>query len=122
MQKKRIIRIAIIIVLIVAAVLVYGKIRKNKNRPEWRTDGLSEGSIREVVTATGSLNPFVLVEVGTEVSGKIERVYKDFNDRVRQGELLAKLDTEILQTSLQSANGELQRARNSAEEPACPRR
>lgn len=116
MQKKRIIRIAIIIVLIVAAVLVYGKIRMNKNRPEWRTDGLSEGSIREVVTATGSLNPFVLVEVGTEVSGKIERVYKDFNDRVRQGELLAKLDTEILQTSLQSANGELQRARNSAEE------
>ena len=116
MHKKGILRIVIIIVLIVAAVFIYGKIKKNKNRPEWRTDGLSEGSIREVVTATGSLNPFVLVEVGTEVSGKIERVYKDFNDRVRQGELLAKLDTEILQTSLQSATGELERARNNAEE------
>lgn len=116
MTKKRIIRIGVIILLIVAALIVFNRCTKNKNKPEWRTDSTSDGSIREVVTATGSLNPYVLVEVGTEVSGKIERVYKDFNDRVRQGELLAKLDTEILQTNLQSANNDLQRAQTALDE------
>jgi HlyD family secretion protein len=43
------------------------------------------------------------VEVGTEVSGKIEKLYKDYNDNVRKGETLAKLDTELLRTSLESS-------------------
>jgi len=70
-------------------------------------DSPSLGSVREVVTAIGSINPYVLVNVGTEVSGKIEKLYKDYNDPVRKGELLAKLDTEILATSLEAARGDL---------------
>ena len=62
------------------------------------------------MTATGSLNPYVLVNVGTEVSGKIEKIYKDFNDRVKKGELLAKLDTELLRTSLEATRGDLAKA------------
>ncbi len=116
MQKKKLIRYIVIALILVAVVFAYLHFRKGKNKAEWRTDVVSEGAIREVVTATGSLNPYILVEVGTEVSGKIEKVYKDFNDRVKKGELLAKLDTEILQTNLDAARSDLARAQSSVAE------
>ncbi len=113
---KKLIKYLVLIALIIAAILIWTHYRKAKNQPEWRTDKPSTGDIREVVTATGSLNPYVLVSVGTEVSGKIDRIYKDFNDRVRKGELLAKLDTEILQTNLDGAKGDLAKANTAMEE------
>lgn len=116
MNKKKIIRYSVIILLIAAAIFAYTRWHKGKNKPEWRTDQSSTGSIREVVTATGSLNPFILVEVGTEVSGRIEKVYKDFNDQVRKGDLLAKLDTEILQANLEATRSDLAKAQTSVAE------
>ncbi len=113
---KKYIKYIVIVALIIAAIIVWGKLKKNKNKPEWRTDTTSQGAIREVVTATGSLNPYVLVNVGTEVSGKIEKIYKDFNDRVKKGELLAKLDTEILKTNLEASKGDLAKAMTAMEE------
>ena len=104
---KKYIKYIVIIAVIVAALVLWGHYRKLKKQPEWRMDKPTEGSIREVVTATGSLNPYILVNVGTEVSGKIEKLYKDFNDRVKKGELLAKLDTEILKTNLEASKGDL---------------
>lgn len=113
---KKYIKYIVIILVIVTAILLWGRYRKAKNQPEWRTDTPSEGSIREVVTATGSLNPYVLVNVGTEVSGKIEKLYKDFNDRVKKGELLAKLDTEILRTNLEASQSDLAKANTSLDQ------
>lgn len=104
---KKYLKYIIIIVVIAAAVIVFNKYRKAKSAPEWKTDKSSVGSLREVVTATGSLNPYLVVDVGTEVSGKIEKLYKDFNDTVKKGELLAKLDTEILNTALEASKGDL---------------
>lgn len=113
---KKYLKYIIIAILVIAAITLYSNYRKKKSRPEWRTDQSSMGPIREVVTATGSLNPYILVEVGTEVSGKIEKIYKDFNDRVRKGDLLAKLDTELLKTALESAKSDVAKATTSAEE------
>ena len=113
---KKYIKYIIIIALITSAIVIWRNYRKNKNQPEWRTDKAASGDIREVVTATGSLNPYVLVSVGTEVSGKIDKLYKDFNDHVRKGELLARLDTEILQTNLDAARGDLAKASTAMEE------
>ncbi|MCB5262253.1 MAG: efflux RND transporter periplasmic adaptor subunit [Candidatus Cloacimonetes bacterium] len=113
---KRYIKYIIIVAVLVIAVIAFNKYRKAKSAPEWRVDSPSSGSVREVVTATGSLNPYVLVNVGTEVSGKIERLYKDFNDTVKKGELLAKLDTEILMTSLEASRGDLAKTVTSMQE------
>lgn len=110
---KKYLKYIVIAAVILAAIIVYVQIRKKANRPEWRSENPSVGTIREVVTATGSINPYILVEVGTEVSGKIEKIYKDFNDRVRNGDLLARLDTEILQTNLESAKAEVSKAKIS---------
>ncbi|PKN73889.1 MAG: efflux RND transporter periplasmic adaptor subunit [Candidatus Cloacimonetes bacterium HGW-Cloacimonetes-3] len=113
---KKYIKYIVIVLVIVAAIVMWSRFSKQKNQPEWRMDKPSEGSIREVVTATGSLNPYVLVNVGTEVSGKIDKLYKDFNDRVKKGELLAKLDTEILRTNLDAAKGDLAKANTAMDE------
>lgn len=113
---KKYLKYIILIALIIIAIIVITSLRKAKNKPEFRTVTPSNGSIREIVTATGSLNPYVLVSVGTEVSGKIEKLYKDFNDPVKKGELLAKLDTEILSTNLEAAKADLAKAKTALDQ------
>lgn len=113
---KKYLTYLIIALIVIAAIVAYTQIRKKSRMPEWRTETPSRGTIREVVTATGSLNPYVLVEVGTEVSGTIQTIYKDFNDPVHKGDLLAKLDTEILLTSLESAQADVNKATISRDE------
>ncbi|MFO8145315.1 MAG: efflux RND transporter periplasmic adaptor subunit [Candidatus Syntrophosphaera sp.] len=115
-KRKKYITYLIIALIVIAAIVAYTQIRKKSRMPEWRTETPSRGTIREVVTATGSLNPYVLVEVGTEVSGTIKTIYKDFNDPVRKGDLLAKLDTEILLTGLESAQADVNKATISRDE------
>ncbi|PKN80511.1 MAG: efflux RND transporter periplasmic adaptor subunit [Candidatus Cloacimonetes bacterium HGW-Cloacimonetes-1] len=113
---KKIFKPLIIIVIIVIAVFAFLHYRKTKNKPEWRTDSPSTGTIREVVTATGSLNPNVSVNVGTEVSGTIQKIYVDFNSIVRKGQLLAKLDTEILETNLEATKSDVAKSKVSMED------
>lgn len=113
---KKYLSYLIVILVVIAAIVLWGRYHKAKKAPEWRLDVATTGNIREVVTATGSLNPYVLVNVGTEVSGKIEKIYKDYNDRVKVGDLLAKLDTELLRTSLDVAKGDLAKSITSMEE------
>jgi len=113
---KKSLKLILIIAVLIGGVYGYNRYRRNKLKPEWRLDTPNIGTIREVVTATGSINPHVMVNVGTEISGKIEKIYKDFNSPVRRGELLAKLDTEILQTNLETAQNELSRANSTVEE------
>ena len=113
---KKLIKPLIIIVIIAIAVFTFLNYNKKKNKPEWRTDSPSTGTIREVVTATGSLNPYVSVNVGTEVSGTIEKIYVDFNSMVRKGQLLAKLDTEILETNLEATKSDVAKSKVSMED------
>lgn len=84
----------------------------------YRTAELQRGDLVVRVTATGVLQPVNQVEVGTEISGAIDSVLVDFNDRVKRGDVLARLDTERLQAqviqaraSLQSANARVEEAR-----------
>ena len=63
----------------------------------FKTQAVSRGDLAVRVTATGTLEPVNQVDVGTEVSGTIESVLVDYNDRVRQGDVLARLDTAQLE-------------------------
>ncbi len=113
---KRKIRLLIILALIAAVIIGYAAYRKKQSRPEWRLASSSRGTIREEVTASGTLSPSSQVEVGTEVSGKIVKLYKDFNDAVRRGELLAKLDTDNLETNLEMARSDVSKAQINVRE------
>ncbi len=83
-----------------------------------RTDGVQyetaevrRGNLTVTVTATGSLEPTNQVEVGIEVSGTIKTVEVDYNDRVRVGQVLARLDTTKLQAQVQQSQAALASAR-----------
>lgn len=110
---KKALKFIVIAVLIAAAIIGYNQYKKKKNKPEWRMDTVSMGSIREEVTSSGTLNPLVTVNVGTEISGTILQLNKDYNSTVRKGEVLAKLDTENLETALESAQTDVKRAQSS---------
>jgi len=114
-MKKRFITIIIAILVIVAGVLLWQS-HKNKSKVQWRTFNTLKTTITESITATGTINPVVQVNVGTEVSGRIEKIYKDFNDHVKKGELLAKLDTQTLEMNLEEAKIELRKTRLTADE------
>jgi HlyD family secretion protein len=69
-----------------------------------------EGQIRRVVTATGTLNAIVNVEVGSQLSGQIAEVFVDFNDNVRRGEPLARLDQRSFEARLEEARAAVELA------------
>lgn len=100
---KKYSRIIVIIIILVVSYFLYNHFFEDKDKYSWKLTTTSKGSIAESITTIGTINPIVTVNVGTEVSGKIESVYKDFNDTVKKGDLLAKLDTENLEFSLEEA-------------------
>ncbi len=76
----------------------------------FRTVPVERGRLRVTVTATGTLSAITTVQVGTQVSGTIARIYVDFNDRVRKGQVLAELDKRPLIAALNDAEAAYERA------------
>lgn len=71
---------------------------------------VEKGTITNTVTATGTLEAITTVQVGTQVSGIIEHVYADFNDNVKQGQVLAKLDETALRAQLEQSQASVDQA------------
>lgn len=111
---KKALKIGIPVLLIALVLTGYTIYKKQKSKPEWRLDTASQGSLREEVTASGTLKASSQVEVGTEISGTIDKIFKDFNDTVKRGEVLARLDTENLESSLESAQSDVAKAQINA--------
>ena len=109
MKKKRKIGLIIlgIIVVAIAAILIV-KAKKSANKElVIRTHVVAEYTVENTVTATGTIEPVETVEVGTQVSGKVEKIYVDFNDVVKKGQLMAELDKQTLNQSLSRAKASL---------------
>lgn len=77
---------------------------------------LERGDIENTVSCTGTISPLSEVEVGTQISGTIDNIYVDFNQPVKKGQLLAKLETELLESSLLSAQAGLEKAQATFEQ------
>ncbi len=92
-MKKKIIISAAILVIIAGVVLVLSLFSRNKNDiPKYEKKAIDKGNIEALVITTGSLNPVTTVDVGSQVSGKIDKLYVDFNSRVKEGQVIAELD------------------------------
>lgn len=100
---------AIIIVLILIFTLKKGK--KGELRVE--TERCRIDSVEVTVTATGELQPVYKVDVGTQVSGIVERIYVDFNSVVKKGQLLAELDRSNLNEQLTQAKTNVSNAQSN---------
>ena len=78
--------------------------------PAYRTAAVTRGSVTATVSSTGKLNAVRTVQVGTQVSGQLAKVYVDFNDRVTKGQLLATIDPTLQQQAVEDAQAQLERA------------
>ena len=95
-------------VVVIAAVVLWLLLRPSKGEGiTLKTAPTSRITIRNSVTATGTVEPVTEVEVGTQVSGIIDRLYVDYNDVVKAGQLIAEMDKVTLQAELESSQAEL---------------
>ena len=107
-KKKKIWLIILGIVVLAIAARVIVKLTKSANKElVIRTHVVGEYTVENTVTATGTIEPVETVEVGTQVSGKVEKIYVDFNDVVKKGQLMAELDKQTLNQSLSRAKASL---------------
>ena len=101
-MKKILVILAII--LLVAAVAGFALL---KRRPEvsYKTVKVERGTIISTVSATGNLSAVITVQVGTQVSGTIQKLYVDYNSRVRKGQPIAEIDPALFKAAVEQARG-----------------
>src|SRR5262245_379305 len=101
---KRLLRWIIILgILIGGGAAAYGpsvKYWKERNRVRYREAEVSQGKITAAVNSTGTIKPVQSVMIGASVSGPIMACYVDFNDEVKKGDLLAKIDPQLYEASV----------------------
>lgn len=122
-MKKKIFAGTIGLLAITGAVLGFTLFNKDKaNGSPYTIEPVTRGSVESLVITTGTLNPVLLVDVGSQVSGKIEEIHADFNSRVSKGQVLAKIDQSSFITQLKqeeanhlSAKASLDKSRTSLE-------
>lgn len=103
-MKKKTWIIVIAVLAILAAVLFFF-LKKNSRgaAPVYETSLIARGDMENSVTATGTVEPMEQVEVGTQVSGIIDKIYVDYNSCVKKGQVIAELDKTVLQAELETA-------------------
>ncbi|MGE5650901.1 MAG: efflux RND transporter periplasmic adaptor subunit [Bacillota bacterium] len=99
---------------VVVALAVIGlRLWSQKNAaPEYKTVKVEKGGITAAVSASGTLNPVVSVQVGSQVSGQLNEILADFNTEVKQGQLIARIDPETFEYKVRQAQADVDAARS----------
>ena len=113
-KKKKLIIWGIIVAVLIIVVVAMMALKKGKpHGMTLNTERAKIDSIEVTVTATGEIQPVYKVDVGTQVSGKVEKLYVDFNSEVKKGDLLAELDRSTLSEQVQQAEAQLSNAQSN---------
>jgi HlyD family secretion protein len=94
-KKTIVIAAAVLLVLGISGLFL---LRDGGSENKYETQAVDRGNITEKIAATGTINPVITVKVGSQVSGRIEKIFADFNSRVEKGQLIAQLETDIYQS------------------------
>src|ERR1043166_4903467 len=86
-----------------------------KAATDFRTDAVTRGSVSEIVNATGDVSAIVTVNVGSQVSGIIDKLFVDFNSKVKKGQPLATIDPRLFKAQLEKAEATLAANRANVE-------
>jgi HlyD family secretion protein len=103
----------LLVVAAVAGVLVWRSKSKGQSKYEYVTAPVKTGDLRETVTATGTLKGLDSVDVGAQISGRVAKVYVDFNDKVSAGQVLAEIDPESLKNRVEQSRAQVRSADSS---------
>ncbi len=104
--------IALVIVVAVAFGL-WKAFGASSNAPDYRFARVERGNVTSVVSAAGTLNAVITVQVGSQISGQIKELLVDFNSAVKKGQLLARIDPETYEIRVRQAEADLEAARTS---------
>lgn len=110
-MKRLLILLGIVIVLGAGAFWAFSAYQTNKKTPRFKTESLTRGSIVSQVIATGTVNPVTLVQVGSQVSGTIQKLFADFNSVVRNGQIIAQIDPALFQAKVDQTEADLKNAK-----------
>jgi multidrug efflux pump subunit AcrA (membrane-fusion protein) len=107
MTKSRLITAVVAVVVIAVAWIPWRG--RGDDGPAYRFATAERGDLEATVSATGNLSAVTSVQVGTQVSGQVSAIYADFNDEVKKGQLLARIDPTLQQQAVQEAQAGLNR-------------
>jgi HlyD family secretion protein len=110
LKSKWIILIGLVVAVGVLAAFSFTR----KSGPQYFTAKAETGDIHNVVEATGTINAVTTVQVGSQVSGTISKLYSDFNSHVKKNQVLAEIDPSLFQGALLQAQADLENARANA--------
>ena len=114
MKKKVWLVIFLIVLLLLTAGAIF-KLKGNNSYRRYKFAEIKRGTIERTISATGTLSALHTVEVGTQVSGRIAHIYADYNDIVKKGQLLAVLDTSLLEATLTDAEASYEKTKAQLE-------
>lgn len=114
MKRNHIVAGVAAIALVLVAAWFFRRAEASTGSP-YRLAVVERGDVEMSITSTGTLNPVTTVQVGTQVSGKVIDLYADFNDRVQQGQLIARIDPVLQQQAVREADSNLARAQADLE-------
>src|SRR5881409_461542 len=105
------------LVVIVGLLIIAFVVRQCRNggAANYQTATVTRGPITQAVTATGTLNPVVNVQVGSQVSGNIAKLFADFNSEVKAGQTVAQIDPMLFQAAVTQAEGDVANAQAALE-------
>jgi HlyD family secretion protein len=108
-------RLLILLVALLSALIGfwYWQTKPDSRQERYKTQAVDRGDIVQNISANGTLNPVVLVNVGTQVSGTVYRLYADFNDTVEEGQILVELDPSLFQAQLLQSEANVVNARTT---------
>ncbi len=109
-MKKKVIYIGAIAGALLIGFFILRSLRSTEKNYTFETVKIGKGNISNTVTASGTLEAVVTVEVGTQVSGVIQKIYVDFNSEVKKGQLLAQLDETPLKAQLDQSKASVDQA------------
>ncbi|MDR0423173.1 MAG: efflux RND transporter periplasmic adaptor subunit [Rickettsiales bacterium] len=111
MKKKYIVSFLLILLVVGYFVLKPTKVRFNLE--DFDIETVTRGDILKIITANGTIKPVSVVNVGTQVSGTVEKIFVDFNSKVKKNQLLAKIDTSVLERNLNEVEEARRKARST---------
>ena len=106
-MKKKII-IGLLVLLVIAMPFVF---KKKEGKVQYLSEPIEKRTITQIVEATGTIEPINTVSIGSQVSGRIEQIFVDFNTQVEKGQQLAQIDTSLFEAQLQQSKANINNAK-----------
>jgi HlyD family secretion protein len=111
MTRKTLLTLVAAVAVLVAAGVVYAWWSSRSDATEYRLGKVERGRITAAIATTGTVNPVTAVQVGSQVSGQIKELLVDFNSEVKQGQVIARIDSDSFNLRVSQAMADLEAAR-----------